>query len=326
MAKSINNQSSSSNQLQRSFGVTSQPSVLASCYSVDALTSMVSGFHYCTTTGTGSKTPSSSPPHWLPVPSPVGSSWPGNQLPEYKGEATYTIPEECERLFCDKLRAIFIGEMKFAQQESPGMDAYQSRPNWTGSERMPIRNWVEVWDYVGDAIYRGFLTDVNDERTLFLFFKDSVLGHNLKAGLIALFELAGMPMFDCTQIVACIPRSQEVTDSEIVRNLGWCGFNLTTLKPWVSEHSTLRYIKLVKVIRIALGLGNADLGLSISSSRSYTIILSSLTRDKVLGVGCLVAVSSSSLILGGGSGTLEFRLLYLLNSFKIRDIFPSQVY
>ncbi|KAF4210757.1 hypothetical protein CNMCM5878_003861 [Aspergillus fumigatiaffinis] len=130
----------------------------------------------------GSKTPSSSPPRSLPVPSPVGSSWPGNQLPEYKGEATYTIPEECERLFCDKLRAIFIGEMKFAQQESPGMDAYQSRPNWTGREKRPIRNWVEVWDYVGDAIYRGFLTDMNDGRTLFLFFKDSVLGHNLKAG------------------------------------------------------------------------------------------------------------------------------------------------
>lgn len=103
-------------------------------------------------------------------------------MPEYKGEATYTIPEECERLFCDKLRAIFIGEMKFAQQESPGMDAYQSRPNWTGREKRPIRNWVEVWDYVGDAIYRGFLTDMNDERTLFLFFRDSVLGHNLKAG------------------------------------------------------------------------------------------------------------------------------------------------
>ncbi|GIC84907.1 uncharacterized protein Aud_000734 [Aspergillus udagawae] len=182
MAKSINNQSSNSNQLQRSFGITSQPSVLASCYSVDALTSMVSGFHYCTTTGAGSKNPSSSPPRSLAVPSPVGSSWPGNQLPEYKGEATYTIPEECERLFCDKLRAIFIGEMKFAQQESPGMDAYQSRPNWTGREKRPIRNWVEVWDYVGDAIYRGFLTDLNDERTLFLFFKDSVLGHKLKAG------------------------------------------------------------------------------------------------------------------------------------------------
>ncbi|GIJ98955.1 hypothetical protein Aspvir_001077 [Aspergillus viridinutans] len=260
MAKSINNQSSNSNQLQRSFGITSQPSVLASCYSVDALTSMVSGFHYCTTTGagkicpllksnilhhdehsgipevpSGSKTPSSSPPRSLPVPSPLGSSWPGNQLPEYKGEATYTIPEECERLFCDKLRAIFIGEMKFAQQESPGMDACQSRPNWTSREKRPIRNWVEVWDYVGDAIYRGFLTDMDDERTLFLFFKDSVLGHNLKAGLIALFELANMPMFECSQIVACIPRSQEVTDSEIVRNLGWCGFNLTTLKSWIPE-------------------------------------------------------------------------------------------
>ncbi|RHZ49893.1 uncharacterized protein CDV56_103800 [Aspergillus thermomutatus] len=130
----------------------------------------------------GSKSPSSSPPRSLPVPSPMGSSWPGNQLPEYKGEATYTIPEECERLFCDKLSAIFIGEMKFAQQESPGMDAYQSRPNWTGREKRSIRNWVEVWDYVGDAIYRGFLTDMNDERTLFLFFKNSVLGHNLKAG------------------------------------------------------------------------------------------------------------------------------------------------
>ncbi|GFF95424.1 uncharacterized RING finger protein P8B7.15c [Aspergillus lentulus] len=183
----------------------------------------------------GSKTPSSSPPRLLPVPSPVGSSWPGSQLPEYKGEATYTIPEECERLFCDKLRAIFIGEMKFAQQESPGMDAYQSRPNWAGRGKRPIRNWVEVWDYVGDAIYRGFLTDMNDERTLFLFFRDSVLGHNFKAGLIALFELASMPMFECSQIVACIPRSQEVADSEIVRNLGWCGFNLTTLKPWISE-------------------------------------------------------------------------------------------
>jgi hypothetical protein len=53
--------------------------------------------------------------------------------------------------------------------------------------------------------------------------------------LIALFELASMPMFECSQIVACIPRSQEVTDSEIVRNLGWCGFNLTTLKPWIPE-------------------------------------------------------------------------------------------
>lgn len=54
--------------------------------------------------------------------------------------------------------------------------------------------------------------------------------------LIALFELASNCMFECSQIVACIPRSQEVTDSEIVRNLGWCGFNLTTLKPWwISE-------------------------------------------------------------------------------------------
>lgn len=44
-----------------------------------------------------------------------------------------------------------------------------------------------------------------------------------------------MPAFDCSQIVACISRSQDTAELEVVRNLGWCGFGLTTLKPWVSD-------------------------------------------------------------------------------------------
>ena len=53
--------------------------------------------------------------------------------------------------------------------------------------------------------------------------------------LIALFELAGIDAFDCSQIVACVKRSQHTDEMELVRSLGWCGFNLTTLEPWAAS-------------------------------------------------------------------------------------------
>lgn len=52
--------------------------------------------------------------------------------------------------------------------------------------------------------------------------------------LIALFELAGIDAFDCSQIVACVKRSQHTDEMELVRSLGWCGFSLTTLEPWTT--------------------------------------------------------------------------------------------
>lgn len=52
--------------------------------------------------------------------------------------------------------------------------------------------------------------------------------------LIALFELAGIDAFGCSQLVACVRRSQRTNEMELVRNLGWCGFNLTTLEPWTT--------------------------------------------------------------------------------------------
>lgn len=54
----------------------------------------------------------------------------------------------------------------------------------------------------------------------------------LSFSLIALFELAGIDAFGCSQIVACVRRSQHMNEMELVRNLGWCGFNLTTLETW----------------------------------------------------------------------------------------------
>ncbi|RDH30009.1 ornithine decarboxylase antizyme-domain-containing protein [Aspergillus welwitschiae] len=158
----------------------------------------------------------------------MGTSWPGNILPEYKGEAMHTIPEECERLFCDILSAIFLGERRSAGQESLGVGASQSRPN----NNMPIEQWFELLDYTSDTIHRGFVTNASGEPTLFVFLAEKALGHGLKTGLIALFELANISAFGCPRIVACVPRSHDAVELEAVRNLGWCGFSLTTLQPW----------------------------------------------------------------------------------------------
>jgi len=109
--------------------------------------------------------------------------WSGNHRSEYKGEAMHTIPEECERLFCDTLSTTFLGEGTGAEQESLGTGAFQSiQPSHFGLGYDRIQKWVEVWDYTGDAIYRGFVTDMNGERTLFVFFEDGALDHGLKSG------------------------------------------------------------------------------------------------------------------------------------------------
>ncbi|KAJ5782199.1 hypothetical protein N7457_003973 [Penicillium paradoxum] len=181
----------------------------------------------------GAKSSLLSPPHDM-LDSSAERTWPENNWPEYKGEATHTIPEECERLFCDKLSATFLGERSFVRQESLGMDAFNNmQPNRIGHRHDRIHQWIEVWDYSGDAIYRGFVAEHNKERTLFVFFEEHALDHGLKSSLIALFELADIATFGCSQIVACVSRSQRTDEMELVRSLGWCGFSLTTLAPWV---------------------------------------------------------------------------------------------
>ncbi|KAF9244366.1 hypothetical protein DTO013E5_5915 [Penicillium roqueforti] len=231
MAKYMNNHSSNCNQMQRFLDQDSQSTVLATCYSVEPSTSKVHGFHYCTTLGAGVQCP----PHDI-LDSRADRTWPGNSWPEYKGEATHNIPEECERLFCDRLSATFLGERKIVGQESLGMDAFRNvQSNQIGLQHARIQQWIEVWDYTSDAIYRGFVAEHNKERTLFVFFEDRALEHGLKSGLIALFELADIATFGCSQIVACVSRSQRTDEMELVRSLGWCGFSLTTLAPWVSH-------------------------------------------------------------------------------------------
>jgi hypothetical protein len=78
---------------------------------------------------------------------------------------------------------IFLGEGSFVQQESLGMGAFRNiQPNQTGQHGR-IQQWIEVWDYSGDAIYRGFVVENNKERTLFVFFEDPALD-GLKSGYV----------------------------------------------------------------------------------------------------------------------------------------------
>lgn len=55
---------------------------------------------------------------------------------------------------------------------------------------------------------------------------------------MALFELASTSGFDCSQIVACLDRSTSPTELDsVIRNLGWVGFELTTLGGWAPDVS-----------------------------------------------------------------------------------------
>lgn len=36
-------------------------------------------------------------------------------------------------------------------------------------------------------------------------------------------------------MVVCVRRSEDAAELDVVRSLGWCGFNLTTLEPWVRD-------------------------------------------------------------------------------------------
>lgn len=185
----------------------------------------------------------------------------------------HTITEECERFFCEALRAIFLGERERAQ-DSLGMGARTwkhrysmgssdddddddtgrvvSLPNqvvaaglgtpppdiaFAGStcSRYAIRQWLEIWDYAGGIRFRGFTAEEEQgNRTLFVFFDETVIGRDLKQGLMALIELASTSSFACSEIVVCLDRAEDGSPSSksLLRDLGWVGFELATLARW----------------------------------------------------------------------------------------------
>lgn len=203
-----------------------------------------------------------------------------------KEGATIHITEECERLFCETLRAVFFGEkdqpegslvmgsynsvdtilsttstistevqMRQPQQQAFGdqtihgaglgtlMYAGLGTPpddiKMTGTNATippQVTQWLEIYDYASDARFRGFVaTDSYGQRSLFVFFEHNVVGKDLKKALMALIELATTPALPpCNQMVVCFDREEEETPvtKALLRDLGWVGFELCTLKDW----------------------------------------------------------------------------------------------
>jgi len=177
-----------------------------------------------------------------------------------RGGAAFTIAEKCERLFCETLKTIFLGEGDLDFQDSlvmgaqtidsnihqqieqdaagsasPPLSSSFSSSN-SGSEKRLLTDWLEMWDYGGGARFRGFMADGTHGRTMFAFFDNSVLGNDLKPGLMALLELCNMPEIDCSNLVVCVDRSLALNESKVLlRDLGWVGFEPLTLGVWASE-------------------------------------------------------------------------------------------
>jgi hypothetical protein len=213
-----------------------------------------------------------SPPRNITPRGLVGDLWPGDKRSRNTGEAAQTIAEECERLFCDTLFTMFLGERHGGPRRSLAMGAhYQSGRPESIKHGRKVLEWIEVWEYANDTIYRGFISEDSRGKVMFVFFENNDLEWDLKPGfvplhlplfpilqgrngkrmaplgllwplhinlkcpsLMALLELADNEAFNCTRIVACVPRSPESSATVLTRNLGWCGFFLTTLENFAS--------------------------------------------------------------------------------------------
>ncbi|KAL8329690.1 hypothetical protein RB597_005121 [Gaeumannomyces tritici] len=261
-----------------------QANVLASCYLVDSSASL-RGLHYCTTSVTGLPSPPTSPPlaaitsdnelalthksskrqrSATTTNAGPGGAGRNNNARQRRG-ATSRIREECERFFCETMRAVFRDERNSATRGSGLTGVYDNHHHYhhqqhydshysdNGQLSTPPPNdypfpdqdrlvgghcagdanvvaWMEIWDYVGGAGFRGFLVeDGNGEKSAFVFFDMAVVGRDLKQALIAIMELADGPL-DCSKVVIAIDREIPVSESKsLMRGLQWAGFSLASL-------------------------------------------------------------------------------------------------
>jgi len=160
--------------------------------------------------------------------------------------AAYTIREECERLFCETMTNVFLGE-RDASIMAPsvmGTNAYSppdesvTAYNYSSNRKSnQVNSWLEVWDYAGGCSFRGYVAGTGTEKCLFAFFDSSIVGRDLKQGLMALIELADT-VFECSQVVICLDRDTDPEDSAaLMKSLRWVGFELVTLGMWAGHKS-----------------------------------------------------------------------------------------
>jgi hypothetical protein len=119
-----------------------------------------------------------------------------------RGGAAYTITVECERLFCETLRSVFLGEGNQRQQDSlvtgmlnntdygyatsdygtPG--SVQHFDTAVSGNKSTVVDCIEMWDYVGGIRFRGFVAEQGGEKAMFVFFDQAVLqsSSDMKSG------------------------------------------------------------------------------------------------------------------------------------------------
>ncbi|KAI0095335.1 ornithine decarboxylase antizyme-domain-containing protein [Daldinia grandis] len=262
MKNNKNNCSSSNGE-----AVAREVNVLASCYVVDPAASL-KGLHYCTTGAAGMsfgipEVPISGLPS-PPSSPPLAAITTSNELAlqpktnkrsrnapisrSRRGGATLQIREECERFFCETMKAVFQGEWNMAGSGScltgvnyaltPPDDCPLSQSSFCNIDTKPgvcVNGWMEFWDYAGGASFRAFITEDGDEKSLFAFFDGGLVGRDLKQALIALIELADGPI-ECSHVVICVDRSMPHEYAKaLMKSLQWVGFEMTTLDHWAKD-------------------------------------------------------------------------------------------
>lgn len=108
--------------------------------------------------------------------------------------ASRTIAKECERLLCRDMNRIFLGGGNNSRSVSDSMGSifYKGNNNNNNARNHGLYSggksdmqFIEVWDYMGGASFRGFVAEKAGrgrvEKTLFLFF-ENVEGTQLKHG------------------------------------------------------------------------------------------------------------------------------------------------
>ncbi|KAI0399826.1 ornithine decarboxylase antizyme-domain-containing protein [Xylaria palmicola] len=172
----------------------------------------------------------------------------------HRGGAAFQIREECERFFCETMRAVFQGERSTAGSGScltgvqgvltppdyyypPALSSPPSASLLPGEQKpaVDVKAWMEFWDYAGGASFRAFVAEKDGDTSLFAFFDSGLVGHDLKQALIALIELADVPL-GCSDVIICLDRHMPQDHvKSLMRSLQWVGFELTTLDRWTED-------------------------------------------------------------------------------------------
>jgi hypothetical protein len=143
-----------------------------------------------------------SPPNSPPLAAHASAKY-NNAGRARRGGAADTIRHGSESSMCEIMRSVFLGEgsqhcedllVMGAHCDSNNndygvkMDGYPAHlmdapePHALRTDTGVVSDWIEMWDYVGGIRFRGFVADKGDEKAMFVFFDQSVVAGDLKAG------------------------------------------------------------------------------------------------------------------------------------------------